>query len=124
MKLLLDTQIVVWLALGSDRLKPDLTRLIAETPDVAISVVARWEMGIKAKRGQFPQLAAFDALLDTMRFEIMTVGLRHVQLATGLPAFHKDPFDRMIAAQAICDERILVTSDRILTRYGARTLIA
>jgi PIN domain nuclease of toxin-antitoxin system len=124
MKLLLDTQIVVWLALDSTRLKPDLIALLATNPDVLISVVSRWELGIKAKQGRFGQLSMIDAACDIWGFASLPVQISHARLAGDLPLIHRDPFDRMLVAQAMIEGMTLVTSDSALAAYNVPTLMA
>jgi PIN domain nuclease of toxin-antitoxin system len=123
-KLLLDTQIVVWLALDSTRLKPDLIALLATNPDVSISVVSRWELGIKAKQGRFGQLSMIDAASDIWGFASLPVQISHARLAGDLPLIHRDPFDRMLVAQAMIEGMTLVTSDAALAAYNVPTLMA
>jgi PIN domain nuclease of toxin-antitoxin system len=123
-KLLLDTQIVVWLALDSTRLKPDLIALLATNPDVSISVVSRWELGIKAKQGRFGQLSMIDAASDIWGFASLPVQISHARLAGDLPLIHRDPFDRMLVAQTMIEGMTLVTSDTTLAAYNVPTLMA
>jgi PIN domain nuclease of toxin-antitoxin system len=124
MKLLLDTQIVVWLALESTRLKPDLITLLATQPDVSISVVSRWELGIKAKQRRFDKMSMIDAASDIWGFAYLPVHLSHARLAGELPLIHRDPFDRMLIAQAMTEGMTLVTSDATLAVYNVPTLMA
>ncbi len=124
MKLLLDTQIVVWLALESARLTPDMIEKLATNPDVSISVISRWELGIKAKQGRFSQLSMIDSASEIWGFASLPVQLSHVRLAGNLPLIHRDPFDRMLVAQAMIEGMTLVTSDATLAAYNVPVLMA
>jgi PIN domain nuclease of toxin-antitoxin system len=123
MKLLLDTQIVVWLALDSTRLRPDVIALLATSPDVSISVVSRWELGIKAKQGRFGQFSMVDTASEIWGFASLPVQISHARLAGDLPLIHRDPFDRMLVAQAMIEGMTLVTSDNVLAAYNVPVLM-
>jgi PIN domain nuclease of toxin-antitoxin system len=123
-KLLLDTQIVVWLALDSTRLRPDLIALLSTHPHISISVVSRWELGIKAKQERFNQLSAVDSASEMWGFETLPIHLSHAKLVSDLPLIHRDPFDRMLVAQAIAEGMTLVTSDATLAAYNLPVLMA
>jgi PIN domain nuclease of toxin-antitoxin system len=123
-KLLLDTNIIVWLALASDRLDAGLTALLSTERDVTVSVVSRWELGVKAKLGRFAHLTAIDTALDIWAFPTLPVALNHARLAADLPLLHRDPFDRILVAQAMIEGMTLVTSDATLAAYNVPVLMA
>jgi PIN domain nuclease of toxin-antitoxin system len=100
---------------------------------LVVSLASFWEMGIKAANGKLPDYAnliaggsaAVEAALRESGFEFLTVTLRHALAAPLLPQHHKDPFDRMLIAQAMEEGLVLITSDRIFIRYeGLRVLAA
>ena len=121
MRLLLDTQIAVWWQLGSPRLTSGARALIESNQDqVMVSYVSIWELVLKsgAKVGIEP--AAFAQEVTRLGFEWLPIEIAHLLRLPSLPQFadHKDPFDRLLVAQAK-EERIeLVTTDRRLARYG------
>jgi PIN domain nuclease of toxin-antitoxin system len=121
-KLLLDTQLLIWLAQGSPRLS-DRARAILqdERHDLVFSVVSIWEIAIKSalKRTEFVITA--DDALDYLRrgpFEELPVLAEHTLPVAMLPPQHGDPFDRLLVAQAISERMVLVTADRSLPAYG------
>lgn len=121
MKLLLDTQAILLAA--QDRL-PRSTRELLLNPsnELYFSLVSFWEMGIKAARGTLRlnlQLTELCALVQTelgAEEELLTV--EAVQKATSLPFHHKDPFDRLLAGQAMTSGHSLVSGDAIFEKYG------
>jgi PIN domain nuclease of toxin-antitoxin system len=122
MRLLLDTHVLVWLAFGDARLGEPLLERLSVEPGVTISVLARWELGIKARNGRFPHLAIFDRVVAQYGFETLPIMADHVRAATELPLHHRDPFDRMLIGQAICEDMLLVTADAIFVRYPCKVI--
>lgn len=122
MNLLLDTHILLW-ALGSpDRLWPEL-RASLEDPDntVFVSAVSAWEIEIKRALGKLRAPEDVGARFKEARFIELPLCVRHVQEITHLPDLHKDPFDRMLIAQAQADRLILATRDENIRRYPVET---
>ena len=95
------------------------------TPDnyVAVSSATAWEIAIKVAIGRliFP-VEQFDDVLQRMGFAMLPIVPAHALVAGSLPRHHADPFDRMLIAQAIVENLVLVTSDVMLERYDARIL--
>jgi PIN domain nuclease of toxin-antitoxin system len=98
-----------------------------------VSFASLWEMAIKAANGKLPYYATLAArgpggVMDALResqFALLDIELRHVLMATALPQHHRDPFDRMLVAQAMAENLVLITTDATLVRYaGLRTLAA
>jgi PIN domain nuclease of toxin-antitoxin system len=96
-----------------------------------VSIACLWELAIKAANGKLPRFAAMiapglDALLESLResgLELLPIELSHVLAAGSLPQHHRDPFDRLMIAQAIEEKLTLITSDAIFPRYqGLRIL--
>jgi PIN domain nuclease of toxin-antitoxin system len=116
LRLLLDTHVVIWALSDPERLSERARKAIeGEENDVFVSVVSPWELAIKGPReGLNPP---DDLELDRQRFEILPVLLRHTQAIRSMPLHHRDPFDRMLVAQAIVDGLTILTADRMLTRY-------
>lgn len=125
MNILLDTHVLIW-ALENNPTLSDLSRnsIINGSNLVFVSSVSVWEIGIKRSLGK---LDAPDNLLEEIeihRFSPLHVNFEHAQLASRLPDIHKDPFDRMLIAQAITEKLTLVTRDELITKYDVRTLKA
>jgi len=125
MRLLLDTHIALWAMTESPRL-PGRARSLISSVDAAllVSVVSLWEIGIKhaRRRGRpndMPISAAEMArLLAGAKCEILPVSLAHVLEVETLPDLHRDPFDRMLVAQARSEPLRLLTVDAQLAAYG------
>lgn len=118
-KVLLDTQMVIWLAHGSPRLPKAVAKLVHDQP-VILSVVAVWEVAIKFalnKPGFTTEPAALrEQMLKTGCEELLVTG-RHAVAVSHLPHLHRDPFDRMLIAQAQMEQIPLVTADKNIARY-------
>ena len=121
MRLLLDTRMLLWAANEPERLSA-ATRALVENPnnDVVFSAISIWEIAIKTGRGRddFRLHAGFfrRGLFDNGYTELPMTGAHAAALA-GLPAIHKDPFDRMLVAQATVEGLTLVTSDPAIANY-------
>jgi len=122
-RLLLDTHVLIWWDEGA-RLRPEAGRAIREADQVYVSAVTGWEIAIKVALGRLhPRRTAAVAAADS-GFEELPVRLAHGEVLAELPPHHRDPFDRMLVAQAKTERLTLVTRDRALGRYGVRTLQA
>ncbi len=115
--LLLDTHAFVWAIADPDRLGT-LAREHLEDPTVPVLVSAAtaWELATKVRLGRFPEaepvVAQFQDLVTTLGARELTVTTSHALRAGGLRWGHRDPFDRMLAAQALLEHTTLVTRDR------------
>jgi PIN domain nuclease of toxin-antitoxin system len=125
LRLLLDTHALVWTLLEQKRLSPVAIDAIEDSAnDVFISVVSAWEIEIKLAKGKLPMPGSLGDALSEQRFESLPVTLPHVLAVESLPRHHRDPFDRMLIAQAQLDGMTLVTCDREVRRYPVATLPA
>lgn len=126
MRYLLDTQLLLWVADNSPRL-PRPARAIIEGTAVALafSAASLWEISIKAalRRSDFAVSPARlrEQLLLNQYIELSVSG-SHALAVLDLPPVHRDPFDRMLLAQAIHEGMTLVTTDKALARYGEPVL--
>jgi len=118
-RLLLDTHILLWWFSGDRKLSDRAREVIGATENnVGISVASLWEIGIKKNLGRVD--AEFSDLEQAMAADgIQEVAIRieHAKFVASLELRHRDPFDRMLIAQAIVDERQLVTVDRMMLAY-------
>ena len=123
MRLLLDTHFLVWTALGSDRISSAAYALIGDpNNDLFFSVASIWEIAIKNALGR-PDLPCDPAvlrrqLMDNGYEEIPITGI-HAVAAGSLPPIHKDPFDRLLVAQALTEGVTLLTVDTRIAQYPA-----
>lgn len=122
MRLLLDSQVVfLWL---TTRSVPDPTRraITDARSHVLVSAATIWELAIKQARGRLALTSAdLDALLEA-DFELLPISPQHALAAARLPPHHRDPFDRMLIAQARAEQLILVGGDRVFERYEVDVL--
>lgn len=121
MTLLLDTHLLLWAFVGSKKLPKPAARLIDDKANVvAYSVVSLWEIAIKnslGKPGFRVDVREFRKLLLENGYAEVPVNGEHVLTMTALPTLHKDPFDRMLVAQAVAEGFTLLTSDPAIGRY-------
>ena len=112
-----------------ERLAPEVRRDIEEmSNDVLVSAVSAWEIATKHALGKLPLPESPPDLFARALTELQAVELpiagRHALLSATLPNHHRDPFDRLLVAQAILEGATLVTADRLLPLYGAALLWA
>jgi PIN domain nuclease of toxin-antitoxin system len=118
MKLLLDTHVLLWCLSQPGALRPDLRDRLQDPDNVVfVSTVSAWEMEIKRALGKLKAPADLDEQLRQRRFTELSVHLRHVRALRDLPPLHRDPFDRMLVAQALADDLTLVSHDKRVQRY-------
>lgn len=123
MRLLLDTQIALWWQIQSRSVPVEARALIeASEQGVYVSRVTLWEIAIKAARGNLAiDLPQFCERVVADGFEWLEISERHLLAIATLPLHpdHKDPFDRLLAAQSLTEPLILLTTDPKLARYGS-----
>lgn len=121
MRFLLDTHLMLWHARGDSRLAVEAVELICdEKNDFSFSVASLWEIAIKQALGRadFNADAAFVRRAFRDRdFEEVPIRGEHVLAIRSLPPLHKDPFDRILIAQAAVEGLVLLTADRTVARY-------
>ncbi len=123
MRLLLDTHALLWWVEDEPRLSPAARHQIAdERHDCLVSLASAWEMAIKASLGKLklavPVQRYFQEHLIPNNFQLLPIGLNHVTLVETLPFHHRDPFDRLLIAQARCEGLVLVSADPLFDDYG------
>ena len=119
MRLLLDTNALLWALTNAPRIEPVRELLLADENDVFVSTVSWWEIAIKARMGRLdadvPELRAI--ALESGFLELPLRGT-HTELLTALPREHNDPFDHMLVAQAMAEPMQLITGDGgVLSKY-------
>ena len=123
MKLLLDTHTLLWFIAGSASLSAYARSLIEDAANEKfVSIVSIWETAIKVSIGKMSLSAPFDILfphqLEVNGFDLLPVKVEHTFLVTTLPFHHRDPFDRLLIAQAIEEKMTLVSVDNVFDDYG------
>jgi PIN domain nuclease of toxin-antitoxin system len=125
LRLLLDTQVVIWSLLAPERLLGATREAIQDgANDVFVSIASPWEIAIKKSRGKLDPPDNLEVQLAEKRFALLPVSLRHTRAIESLPHHHGDPFDRMLVAQAQTDGLTIVTSDRKIARYRVAVMRA
>ncbi len=128
MKLLLDTHVMFWWLRDSPRLASRTKALIADNKaDLMVSVASFWELSIKAGLGKAPENGSkLYAEASRGGLRIVDLSERHLATLEVFPflAEHKDPFDRLILAQAIAEDAMLITGDRKMLGYDVRAFRA
>ena len=129
MKLLLDTHVVLWAASAPEQLAEEARSALENGEhDVLVSVVTAWEIAIKQSLGKLelpkPAELWLPEVLRRTGFELAEVGLAAALRVRALPWHHRDPFDRLLVAQAAEDGYTLVTGDPALSAYGVPVLAA
>jgi PIN domain nuclease of toxin-antitoxin system len=127
MRLLLDTHALLWWLAGDAALSNAARDAIAHGGnEVLVSAASAWEIATKHRIGKLPGAAAIVADLDgtvlAQGFGRLPISLRHGQIAGSLPGPHRDPFDRMLMAQAMAEMLVLVSNEAAFTVYGVATL--
>jgi PIN domain nuclease of toxin-antitoxin system len=125
LNVLLDTHTFIWLDTDASRLSAAARDYLTDpTCRLYLSVASVWEMGIKIHAGKLKLSADLDVVLtdQTTRnpIVVLPVTLAHALAIRALPLIHKDPFDRMLVAQATAENAVLLTADPVLHRYPVR----
>ena len=117
--LLLDTHALLWALSSPSRLPAQVARAIRATAtDVYVSAVAMWEIAIKATLGKIDaDLGAVAVAARAAHFDELPVTIAHTLRLGSLPGHHRDPFDRLLVAQAIEERLAIVTHDPVIARY-------
>lgn len=127
MDLLLDTHALLWWLAGDAALSPPARAAIEDTANsVFVSAASAWEIATKFRIGRLPGAAAIvpdlEHVLAAQGFVRLSISFAHGQAAGALPGPHRDPFDRMLIAQAMIDDMALVSKERHFDAYGVRRL--
>ncbi|HMN76426.1 MAG TPA: type II toxin-antitoxin system VapC family toxin [Burkholderiaceae bacterium] len=119
MRLLLDTHILLWILQGASELPREARRLIEAAAEVHVSSVSLWEASIKVRLGKLKvDMERLESVLRQSTFLPLHVTWAHATALRQLPLLHRDPFDRMLVAQAVSEPMHLITHDAALARYS------
>jgi PIN domain nuclease of toxin-antitoxin system len=120
---LLDTHTLLW-ALDTPEELPDTVRLIIENPSssLLISIATPWELAIKTQSGKLNANDLLDRFEQLAGYNLIETEVSHVIRAGRLPLVHRDPFDRLMVAQAMLMGLTLLSCDTIFDRYGAKRI--
>jgi PIN domain nuclease of toxin-antitoxin system len=115
--ILVDTHLVLWARVAPERLTTGERRALDNARSCFVSAVSLWEIAILMALGGIAQDRRFLAVLDG--FELLPVLPDHCKALVALPRLHRDPFDRMLIAQARAEHLALLTRDRAIIAYAA-----
>ncbi len=126
MKLLLDTHALIWFLQNDARLPMNLADAIELVENEAlVSTATFWEMAIKVSLGKLEMDKPFEELEKRIfqnGMKVHNIAFRHSVIVSELPHYHRDPFDRMLIAQALSDDLTLVSNETVFDKYGVKRI--
>ncbi|MBK8807428.1 MAG: type II toxin-antitoxin system VapC family toxin [Bacteroidales bacterium] len=126
MDLLLDTHTLIWFLNGDEQISDKAKALIEDSQNSKIvSIASIWEIAIKISLDKFRFAQGFKYFLDMVAdigFEILPITVEHALELSTLEFIHRDPFDRLLIAQSISDNLIIVTKNDTIKRYNIKTI--
>jgi PIN domain nuclease of toxin-antitoxin system len=123
LRLLVDTHAALWLLAKDERLPPTAREMIYDRGvDCFLSAASVWEVAIKRRLGKLRASAAFHIDLERHDIRGLPIYDRHAALVADLPLHHKDPFDRLIVAQAMVEKLSILSADATLRAYDVPVL--
>ncbi|MBD2183130.1 type II toxin-antitoxin system VapC family toxin [Planktothrix sp. FACHB-1355] len=123
--ILLDTHAFIWLAEDDPNLPVSLRDAIENTDNVFVSIASFWEISIKIKIGKLSLLSDFNEMeysFQSTRFKLLPISLKDTIQLYNLPLYHKDPFDRILVAQAMNNSLVLISRDVAFDAYPVRRM--
>lgn len=121
-RLLLDSNIVVFLDQNPERLPVIARDRIDTAREVYVSAVTGWELSIKQSTGALQLNTQVSSIVQSLGFLELPITIRHGEMVRTLPYFHRDPFDRLLVAQSMVEGLTIVTSDSRLSQYSVPVL--
>lgn len=127
MRVLLDTNSFLWFISGSDRLSIDAKNFIADMQNqLVLSAASLWEIAIKISLGKLDLLQPYGQLISQQLEEndiaVLPLEIGHLNKVIDLPFHHRDPFDRLIIAQALAEEIPVISSDAVFSQYAVKLI--
>ena len=125
MRILLDTHLLLWWMEDDPRLSRSARRLVSEPENtVFVSAVSMWEIWLKQSLGKLELPLNFEDAISGGQFENLPLSAAHTREVANLPWIHRDPFDRMLVAQARVSRLRLLTADETVASYGDAVILA
>jgi PIN domain nuclease of toxin-antitoxin system len=126
-RLLLDTHVFLWWIDDAPELTPKARRAIADAQnECSLSVASCWDLAIKSSLGKIRFAVPIEQFLSehlaANGITLLDITLRHATRVENMPFHHRDPFDRLIIAQALTEKMTIVSADKTFSRYGAKVL--
>jgi PIN domain nuclease of toxin-antitoxin system len=123
MRLLLDTNALLWWRDASPQLPSQVHGQIADgRNEIMVSAATLWEIAIKRTVGKLRFPDDFEEVMHQEGFTLLPISFLHLRALEALPTHHRDPFDRLLIAQALADGIPIATSDRAFAAYGVQIL--
>ncbi|MEO1375822.1 MAG: type II toxin-antitoxin system VapC family toxin [Cyanobacteria bacterium J06635_10] len=127
MNILLDTHVFIFTTANPERLSQTVTNLLTDTSNTWIlSIASVWEMQIKLQLGKLNLNSTLPNLIDNQQrvnnLQILPIDLTHIYALNNLPSHHKDPFDRLLIAQAMVEQMPIVSIDEVFDNYPIQRL--
>ena len=120
-RLLVDTLVMLWWLNDAPELGPRCREVLSdERNEVFVSAASAWEISIKTVLGKLEAPEDIDTIVEDEGFSKLPISLYHGQLAGRLPILHRDPFERMLIAQAQAEGLVLITADENIIKYNIR----
>jgi PIN domain nuclease of toxin-antitoxin system len=123
-RLLLDTHIVLWQLSGEKSMSDAVREAVSDADDLLFSAVSFAEIGVKAAAGKLIVPAGLAKVVETSGLRVLNLSAAHGLAVAELPMHHRDPFDRLLIAQAMVEGLGLVTADRRFAEYSIRVVYA
>lgn len=127
MRLLLDTHTFIWYVLNIQRLTDKVRNLIDdEDNEILLSIASIWEMAIKQSTGKLSFSLPFELFITQQlsfnKFNLLEIKINHIAQVATLPLHHRDPFDRLLIAQAMVEQIPILSADSAFDAYPTRRL--
>lgn len=123
MRSLIDTHVLLWYAMDAPRLSSTAIEFMEnDSNSIVVSVASLWEIAIKSSLGKLTLNRPFSAFcsenVEDNGFSVLPIERTHLIMVQNLPFHHRDPFDRLLAAQSLAEEIILLSGDTVFDSYG------
>jgi PIN domain nuclease of toxin-antitoxin system len=123
MRILIDTHTFLWFVTEDSKLSDRAFQTIEdEASDIILSISSLWEIAIKFSIGKLKLKLPFQEFMDEQiqinEFQLLTIQPTHLNIVAGLPLHHRDPFDRILIAQAITENVAIISADKVFDAYG------
>ncbi|WP_375511367.1 type II toxin-antitoxin system VapC family toxin [uncultured Nostoc sp.] len=127
MRLLLDTHVIIWSAVNPEKLSQRVRNLLIDTNNFwVVSMATVWELQIKSQLGKLNLSSSLPNFIETQQrvnnLQILPIELTHIYALEALPSHHRDPFDRILIAQAIVEKMPLLSIDAVLDVYPVQRM--
>ncbi len=123
MRYLVDTHILLWWVLGDFRLSKKAVKILLDpTNEIYVSLLAAWEISIKQSSKKLVLHTTVEEVFRLSRFKTLIITFDQILALKSLPYIHKDPFDRLLIAQAVAEGLTIITVDPKIRKYDVKTL--